>query len=68
MTSRDQLMNEDAKIAAVKTGAVGLAGALGMSMNDVVAILTAIFILLQIGLLLPKYWRLFIDIWQRWRA
>lgn len=68
MTSRDSMMNEDAKIAAVKTGAVGIAGALGMSLNDVVAILTAVFILLQIGLLIPKYWRMFVTMWQRWRA
>lgn len=68
MPQRIYPMNEDAKVAGMKTAAVGIAGLFGMSLNDMVAILTGIFILLQIGLLIPKYWRLFVDIWQRWRA
>ncbi len=61
-------MNEDQRIAAAKTGAVGLAARAGMTLNDMVAVLTIIFIALQIGLLIPKYWRMIAEAWQRWRS
>lgn len=52
-------MNEEQKIAAVKTSAVSLAALAGLTLNDIVAIMSILFIGLQIGLLIPKYWRLF---------
>lgn len=49
----------DEKIAAAKMG-VGAAGVaiFGFTLNEWVAICTIIYFILQIGLLLPKYWAL----------
>lgn len=42
---------------------VAVTGAIvsGMTINDWIAIATLSYLLLQIGLLLPKYWRLWIQ-------
>lgn len=42
---------------------VAVSGAIvaGMTVNDWITILTLSYIILQIGLLLPKYWRLWIQ-------
>lgn len=64
MTTPGILDNVDEKGAAVKI-AVGGSGALlsQFNINEWVAILTLIYVALQIGLLLPKYWAMF----HRWR-
>lgn len=51
-------MHED-KAAVVKMG-IGASGAVfyGLTLNEWVAIATLAYMALQIGLLLPKYWKL----------
>lgn len=51
-------MNDD-KAAAIKMG-VGAGGAVfyGLTLNEWVAAATLVYLALQIGLLLPKYWKL----------
>ena len=53
-------MQEDSKIAAVKMG-VGAGGAIisGLTLHEWVAVATLTYLVMQIGLLLPKYWCLF---------
>lgn len=55
----------DDKAAAIKMG-IGAGGALfyGLTLNEWVALATLVYLALQIGLLLPKYWRLVRDWWQ----
>lgn len=50
------------KLAIAKT-APAIAGAMiyGLTLQDWVAIVTILYVILQVGLLLPKYWRLFRD-------
>ena len=52
-------MHDDAKTAAVKMS-VGAGGALlsGLTLNEWVAVATLIYVVMQIGLLVPKYWRM----------
>jgi hypothetical protein len=47
--------------ALVVHGTVGLGGFTwySLTLNETVAALTIAYLLLQIGLLMPKYWRLF---------
>lgn len=52
-------MPEDLKLAAVKTA--GGALIYGLTLNEWVAVLTGIYFAMQIGLLVPKYWRLLSD-------
>lgn len=66
-----QRMGINAKIDAVHEGykaAPALAGAgysvAGMPWSDIAAIVTILYVLLQIGLLVPKYWELF----KQWRT
>ena len=52
----------DEKLAAVKVvPAIAGATIYGLTLQDWVAIVTLIYVALQAGLLLPKYWRLFRD-------
>jgi len=54
---------DDKAIAAKMTVAGGLVAATGLSLNEWVAIFTIAYLLLQIGLLVPKYWQA----WKAWR-
>ena len=58
-------MHDDAKAAAVKMG-VGAGGAVltGLTLNEWVALATLVYVVLQIGLLVPKYCRMF-GAWRR---
>jgi hypothetical protein len=54
-------ISDEAVSTLAKTG-VGISGALaGMTINELVALavsaLTGVYLFMQIGLLLPKYWR-----------
>ena len=55
---RNNYMHED-QAAMVKMG-IGAGGAAfyGLTLNEWVAMATLFYVALQIGLLLPKYWRL----------
>lgn len=59
-TSHTAVLHVDATAATAKMG-VGAAGltASMMTLNEWVALATLVFILMQIGLLIPKYWALF---------
>jgi hypothetical protein len=52
----------DERIAIAKT-APAIAGATiyGLTLQDWVAIATLVYVALQVGLLVPKYWRLFVE-------
>ena len=64
-TQEAVVVHVNQNMAAAKTGAVGLgAGASFITLNEWVAIATLIFILLQIGLLLPKYWQYY-KLWRK---
>lgn len=56
-------MHDDVKLAAVKMS-VGAGGAVltGLTLNEWVAVATLVYVLLQIGLLMPKYWRMLVCI------
>jgi T7 family holin superfamily II len=58
----------DEQLAAAKT-APAIAGATiyGLTLQDWVAIATLVYVALQVGLLMPKYWKLLID-WRRSRS
>ena len=57
---RSNYMHED-QAAMVKMG-IGAGGQLyGLTLNEWVAMATLFYVALQIGLLLPKYWRLVRD-------
>ena len=52
-------MDTELKIVGAKVGSVaGMVTWYGFTPNDVVTMLTILFLALQIGLLVPKYWRL----------
>jgi len=54
----------DGHTAAFKTGLAGTgAVASYVTLNEWVAMATLVFVVLQIGLLIPKYWKLY----SRWR-
>lgn len=50
-------MDEETRIAAAKMG-VAAGGVLfyGLTLNEWMAVITIIYVLMQIGLLIPKYW------------
>lgn len=53
------LDDADTKAAAVKMGIASGGGILtAVTLNEWVALATLVYVVLQIGLLLPKYWRL----------
>lgn len=55
-------MDQSDKVAAAKVAGSGMfAGALwfGLTLSDWVLVLTLVYFVLQIGLLLPRYWALF---------
>lgn len=69
MEKLKSLENVDPGIAAGKTVAVGAAAATsGMTGNELITLLTIIFIIAQIGLLVPKYWALAKELISRWRS
>lgn len=59
----EQSMKQEIHQEAVKsTIAVSGAGLSAMTLNEWVALATLIYIVLQIGLLIPKYWKF----WKGW--
>lgn len=66
-TANATILHVDTSTAAQKIGIATAGAAYGMtsfSLNDLVAALTALFVLLQIGLLIPKYYAL-IKAWRK---
>ncbi|MGS1010138.1 hypothetical protein [Achromobacter anxifer] len=61
-------MPED-QTAIVKMG-IGTGGAVfyGLTLNEWVAVATLLYLALQIGLLMPKYWRLMARWWKGGKA
>ena len=61
-------MPDEVKTAAVKMS-VGAGGAVaaGLTLNEWVALATLVYVVMQIGLLVPKYWHL-LATWWRGRA
>ncbi|CAB3627306.1 Uncharacterised protein [Achromobacter sp. 2789STDY5608633] len=61
--NRSNTMHED-QAAMVKMG-IGAGGAVfyGLTLNEWVAMATLVYLAMQIGLLVPKYWRLVRDWW-----
>jgi hypothetical protein len=56
------------KIAVAKTAPAILGATVyGLTLQDWVAIATLVYVALQAGLLMPKYWKLFLD-WRRSRS
>lgn len=54
------MLDNENKIAAAKmTGGAVLTSATALTLNEWVAIVTILYFVLQIGLLLPKYFNLF---------
>ena len=51
-------MSSESSAAAKITPAIGGTVYAGMTLNEWVALATLVYVLLQIGLLLPKYWAL----------
>lgn len=65
---RSLQMHED-QAAVVKMG-IGAGGAVfyGLTLNEWVAVATLLYLAMQIGLLVPKYWRLVIGWWKGGKA
>lgn len=61
---RSVCMHED-QAAMVKMG-IGAGGAVfyGLTLNEWVAVATLLYLAMQIGLLVPKYWRLMLGWWR----
>lgn len=59
-------MTEEELAIAKTVPAIAGATIYGLTLQDWVALVTLVYIALQVGLLVPKYWRLFRD-WQRRR-
>lgn len=61
-------MHED-QAAMVKMG-IGAGGAVfyGLTLNEWVAVATLLYLAMQIGLLVPKYWRLLLGWWKGSKA
>jgi hypothetical protein len=56
------------QIAVAKTvPAIAGATIYGLTLQDWVAIATLVYVVLQVGLLMPKYWKLLLD-WRRSRS
>jgi len=53
-------MDQETKIAAAKMSAAIGGTIFGITLNDWVLLVTLIYVLLQIGLLVPKYWELIV--------
>ncbi len=49
-------MHEEASVAAKIAPAIGGAAWAGLTLNEWVAIATLVYVVAQIGLLVPKYW------------
>lgn len=58
------LKQETAEAALRATPAVGGAWYTAMTLNEWVALATLIYVLLQIGLLLPKYYAFLVERWK----
>lgn len=60
-----KMIDTEEKAAAAKA-TIGIGGAVTyhMTLNEWVAIITILYLILQIGLLTPKYWQMFKD----WKA
>lgn len=59
-------INENA-VAIKMTGGTLLVGAYGLTLNEWVAVLTILYMVFQIGLLVPKYVVLITGIYNRWK-
>lgn len=59
-------MTEEKLTIAKTTPAILGATIYGLTLQDWVAVATLVYVALQVGLLMPKYWRLILD-WQRAR-
>ena len=58
----------DEQLAVAKTvPAIAGATIYGLTLQDWVAIATLVYVAMQVGLLMPKYWRLLLD-WRRSRS
>lgn len=52
-------MDSETKAAVMKMSVAGAGASLyGLTLNEWMALITIIYVILQIGLLLPKYWEL----------
>ena len=60
---------QEEQTAMVKMG-IGAGGAVfyGLTLNEWVALATLVYLALQIGLLMPKYWRLLRGRWRGEKA
>lgn len=59
----------DEKVAAVKlVAAGGITLICGLTLNEWVAIATIFYMVLQIGLLMPKYYAIIYGIVSKWRS
>ncbi|WP_088158064.1 hypothetical protein [Achromobacter xylosoxidans] len=60
---------QEEQTAMVKMG-IGAGGAVfyGLTLNEWVALATLVYLALQIGLLMPKYWRLLRGWWRGEKA
>lgn len=69
MTTPSPFDHIDEKTAAVKV-AVGGGGALiyGLTLNEWVAVATILYMVLQIGLLVPKYYAIVERAYTKWRS
>lgn len=64
-TTNSAVLHVDSHASQAKIGLAGAGAAASfMSLNEWVALATLVFIVLQIGLLIPKYWALFMA-WRR---
>lgn len=61
--SSNDVINENVAAAKIAGGTI-LVGAYGLTLSDWVAIATILYMVLQIGLLLPKYWALVARWWK----
>lgn len=59
-------MNEEELALAKTTPAIAGAMIYGLTLHDWVAIATLVYVALQVGLLVPKYWRLLRE-WRKGR-
>lgn len=62
---KGERMGEDQAAVVKLSGAAAGVTIYGLTLNEWVAICTIIYCVLQIGLLLPKYWALLRKLWSR---
>ena len=67
MKTPDNVNDTITTAAAKMTGGAALVGAYGLTLNEWVAALTILYMLLQIILLLPRYVNLISGIIKRWK-